>query len=154
MGKVGTGAIPKTTTSMVKFVRTGEGLLVVAFNIALLVVPIVSSSLTPAQAVKWAAVINGVAVVARTGLKMTSLVQAGAVAAPEAAIAASPEEPEEATSAAPILDGTATVPIDADATAAPIDATHIDDLVSDSDEFASLPSVANINNNMTPVGAL
>jgi hypothetical protein len=156
MGQVGTGAIPETTTPMVKFVRTGEGMLVVAFNIALLVVPIISSALTPAQAVKWAAVINGVAVVARTGLKMTSLVQAGAVAAPEAAIAASPEEPEEATSAAPILDGTATVPIDADAdvtAAAPIDATHIDDLVSDSDEFASLPSVTNINNNMTPVGA-
>lgn len=135
MVKVGTGAIPKTTTSMVKFVRTGEGLLVVAFNIALLVVPIVSSSLTPAQAVKWAAVINGVAVVARTGLKMTSLVQTGTVAAPDAAIAASPEEPEGTTAAAPI------------------DAAHIDDLVSDSDEFASLPSVAKNNNNMTPMGA-
>lgn len=134
MGQVGTGAIPKTTTPMVKFVRTGEGMLVVAFNIALLVVPIISSALTPAQAVKWAAVINGVAVVARTGLKMTSLVQAGALAAPDAAIAASPEETEGA------------------ATAAPLDDEHIDDLVSDSDEFASLPSVA-INNNMTPMGA-
>jgi hypothetical protein len=134
MGQVGAGAIPKTTTPMVKFVRTGEGMLVVAFNIALLVVPIISSALTPAQAVKWAAVINGVAVVARTGLKMTSLVQAGALAAPEGAIAASPEETEGA------------------ATAAPLDDEHIDDLVSDSDEFASLPSVA-INNNMTPMGA-
>src|ERR1700760_4584793 len=102
MVKVGTGVIPKTTTSMVKFVRTGEGLLVLAFNIALLVVPIISSSLTPAQAVKWAAVINGVAVVARTGLKMTSLVQAGSAAAPAAAST---------------------------------DAAHVDDLVSDSDEF-------------------
>jgi hypothetical protein len=146
MGKVGTGAIPKTTTPMVKFVRTGEGLLVVAFNIALLVVPIVSSSLTPAQAVKWAAVINGVAVVARTGLKMTSLVRAGAVGAPEAAIAASPEEPEEAIAAsAEAPEGTTE--------AAPIDAAHIDDLVSDSEEFASLPSTANINNNMTLTGA-
>lgn len=134
MGQVGTGAIPKTTTPMVKFVRTGEGMLVVAFNIALLVVPIISSALTPAQAVKWAAVINGVAVVARTGLKMTSLVQAGALAASEGAIAASPEETEGA------------------AAAAPLDDEHIDDLVSDSDEFASLPSVA-INNNMTPMGA-
>jgi hypothetical protein len=135
MVKVGTGAIPKTTTSMVKFIRTGEGLLVVAFNVALVTVPVVSSSLTPAQAVKWAAVINGVAMVARTGLKMTSLVQAGTVAAPEATIAASPEGPEGATATAPI------------------DATHIDDLVSDTDEFASLPSVAHINNNMTPMGA-
>jgi hypothetical protein len=134
MGQVGTGAIPETTTPMVKFVRTGEGMLVVAFNIALLVVPIISSALTPAQAVKWAAVINGVAVVARTGLKMTSLLQAGAMAAPDAAIAASPEETEGA------------------APAAALDDEHIDDLVSDSDEFASLPSVA-INNNMTPMGA-
>jgi hypothetical protein len=132
MVKVGTGAIPKTTTSMVKFVRTGEGLLVVAFNIALLVVPIISSALTPAEAVKWAAVINGVAVVARTGLKMTSLVQAGAGAAPATTITADP-----ATAAAPIDD------------------SHIDDAVSDSDEFASLPSAANINtnNNMTLMGA-
>jgi hypothetical protein len=120
MVKVGTGAIPKTTTSMVKFVRTGEGLLVVAFNIALLIVPIVSSALTPAQAVKWAAVINGITVVARTGLKMTSLVQGGTAASPEAA---------------------------------PADAAHVDGLVSDSDEFESLPSVANVNGNMALTGA-
>jgi hypothetical protein len=124
MDKLGAGAIPKTTTSMVKFVRTGEGLLVVAFNIALLVVPIVSSALTPAQAVKWAAVINGVTVVARTGLKMTSLVQSGSAASPETA-----------------------------AVAAPMDAAPIDDPVSDSDEFESLPSVANVNGNMALTGA-
>jgi hypothetical protein len=134
MGQVGTGAIPETTTPMVKFVRTGEGMLVVAFNIALLVVPIISSALTPAQAVKWAAVINGVAVVARTGLKMTSLVQGGTGAAPEAVTAADPEEAEGEDAAAPLADA------------------HIDDLVSDSDEFASLPSVA-INNKMTLIGA-
>jgi hypothetical protein len=99
---------------MVKFIRTGEGLLVVAFNVALLVVPIVSSALTPAQAVKWAAVINGVTVVARTGLKMTSLVQSGTGAAPDAA-------------------GT-------------------DGLISDDDEFASVPSGANGNDNMTHMG--
>lgn len=144
MGQAGTGAIPKTTTPMVKFVRTGEGMLVVAFNIALLVVPIISSALTPAQAVKWAAVINGVAVVARTGLKMTSLVQAGALAAPDAATAADLEEPGAATAADP------EEPEGEDAAA--LDAAPIDDLVSDSDEFASLPSVAN-NNNMTLMGA-
>src|SRR5215475_8138736 len=97
MGKVGTGAIPQSTTSMVKFVRTGEGLLVVAFNIALLVVPIISSALTPVQAVKWAAVINGVAVVARTGLKMTALVQGGTAAAPDTATADVPDESEGTT---------------------------------------------------------
>ena len=142
MGKVGTGAIPKTTTSMVKFIRTGEGMLVVAFNIALLVVPIISSALTPAQAVKWAAVINGVAVVARTGLKMTSLIQTGAGATPGAATAAASEAPDGATDGA--ADGTSA--------AAPIDVGHVDDLVSDADEFASLPSVAGINGNMTQMG--
>ena len=142
MGKVGTGAIPKTTTSMVKFIRTGEGMLVVAFNIALLVVPIISSALTPAQAVKWAAVINGVAVVARTGLKMTSLIQAGAGATPAAATAA-------ASGARWTTDGAT----DGTTAPAPIDAGHVDDLVSDADEFASLPSVAGINGNMTQMGA-
>jgi hypothetical protein len=145
MGQVGTGAIPEMTTPMVKFVRTGEGMLVVAFNIALLVVPIISSALTPAQAVKWAAVINGVAVVARTGLKMTSLVRGGTGAAPEAVAADLPEEPEAAMAADPEGPEEATA-------AAPLADANIDDLVSDSDEFASLPSVA-INNNMTLMGA-
>jgi hypothetical protein len=144
MGQVGKGAIPTMTTPMVKFVRTGEGMLVVAFNIALLVVPIISSALTPAQAVKWAAVINGVAVVARTGLKMTSLVQGGAVAAPGEVAADSPDEPGGAMADSPGR------PEGEDAAA--LDDAPIDDLVSDSDEFASRPSVA-INNNMTLMGA-
>jgi hypothetical protein len=133
---------------MVKFVRTGEGMLVVAFNIALLVVPIISNALTPAQAVKWAAVINGVAVVARTGLKMTSLIQGGAVAAPEAVAADSPDQLEGAMADSPDQ------PEEEDAAAA-LDDAPIGDLVSDSDEFASLPSVAinNNNNNMTLMGA-
>src|SRR5580704_8350846 len=80
MANEGMGAIPNATTSMVKFVRTGDGLLVVAFNIALLVVPIISSALTPAQALKCAAVINGVAVVARTRLKMQAVVPGGGTA--------------------------------------------------------------------------
>jgi hypothetical protein len=130
---------------MVKFVRTGEGMLVIAFNMALLVVPIISSALTPAQAVKWAAVINGVAVVARTGLKMTSLIQGGAVPAPDAVAADSTDEPEGA------MAGSAEPPEGEDAAAA-LDDAPIDDLVSDSDEFASLPSVA-INHNMTLMGA-
>jgi hypothetical protein len=87
MAKVGMGAIPNTTASVVKFVRTGEGMLVVAFNIALMVVPTISSALTRAQAVKWAAVINGAAVMARTELKMTAVVQSGGTAT---ALAAAP----------------------------------------------------------------
>ena len=87
MAKVGMGAIPNTTTSVVKFVRTGGGMLVVAFNIALMVVPTISSALTRAQALKWAAVINRAAVMARTELNMTALVQSGGTAT---ALAAAP----------------------------------------------------------------
>lgn len=66
--------IPKKTDPLGKFVRTGEGILVFAFNLAMLVVPIFSSALTAEQAVKWAGIVNGVAVVSRTGLKMVSIV--------------------------------------------------------------------------------
>jgi hypothetical protein len=67
--------VPRTTTPLGKFIRTGEGILVFAFNIAMVVVPIVSNSLSPAQAVKWAGIVNGIAVVARTGLKIVSVTQ-------------------------------------------------------------------------------
>jgi hypothetical protein len=67
--------VPRTTTPLGKFIRTGEGILVFGFNIAMVVVPIVSNSLSPAQAVKWAGIVNGIAVVARTGLKIVSVTQ-------------------------------------------------------------------------------
>jgi conjugal transfer/entry exclusion protein len=46
---------------------------VFAFNLAMLIVPIVSNALSPEQAVEWAAILNGVAVVARTGLKLVAV---------------------------------------------------------------------------------
>jgi hypothetical protein len=67
--------IPKKTDPLGKFVRTGEGILVFAFNLAMLIVPIVSKALTPEQAVKWAGIVNGVAVISRTGLKIVSVVE-------------------------------------------------------------------------------
>jgi hypothetical protein len=66
--------IPNKTDGMVKFIRTGEGLLVFAFNLALLIVPTVSNALSPQDAVKYAAILNGIAVVSRTGLKLASVV--------------------------------------------------------------------------------
>ena len=66
--------IPKQTDPLGKFIRTGEGWLVFAFNLALLIVPIVTSSLSPATAVEWAAILNGVTVVARSGLKIAAVV--------------------------------------------------------------------------------
>lgn len=67
--------IPKKTQPLGKFVRTGEGILVFAFNLAMLIVPIFSSALTPGQAVKWAGIVNGVAVFSRTGLKIVSVIE-------------------------------------------------------------------------------
>ena len=69
--------VPQKTEPLAKFVRTGEGILVFAFNLALLIVPIVTNALSPGDAVKWAAILNGVAVVSRTGLKICSVVQGG-----------------------------------------------------------------------------
>jgi hypothetical protein len=63
------GVIPKKTTPLTKFIRTGEGVLVFAFNLTMLIVPIVSNALSPEDAVKWAGIVNGVAVISRTGLK-------------------------------------------------------------------------------------
>ena len=65
--------VPWMTSPLAKFIRTGEGILVFAFNLALLIVPIVSKSLSPTQAIKWAGIINGIAVISRTGLKIVSV---------------------------------------------------------------------------------
>ena len=66
--------IPEKTDPKTKFIRTGEGVLVFAFNVAMLVVPIVSSALSAGQAVKYAAILNAVAVVSRSGLKIAALI--------------------------------------------------------------------------------
>ena len=64
---------PRKTDPEAKFIRTGEGILVFAFNVAMLVVPIVSNALSATNAVKYAAILNGVAVVSRSGLKIADL---------------------------------------------------------------------------------
>jgi hypothetical protein len=61
--------IPQTTTPLTKFIRTLEGILVLGFNLAMLIVPIITSALSPEQAAKWAGVLDIAAVVARSGLK-------------------------------------------------------------------------------------
>jgi hypothetical protein len=66
------GVIPKKTTPLTKFIRTGEGVLVFAFNLTMLIVPIVSNALSPEDAVKWAGIVNGIAVISRTGLKVVA----------------------------------------------------------------------------------
>jgi hypothetical protein len=139
--------IPKTTDPLSKFIRTGEGILVFAFNIALLVVPIVSNALTPAQSAKWAAIIDGITVICRTGLKM--------VATKTQAAARQPVSAAPALSVAGASGGLATAEAIAAAVAAALpgidagsaqlpaavsrDATDVAKLVSDVEEFADAP---------------
>ena len=54
-----------------------------AFNLAMVIVPIVSNALTPQEAVKWAAIINGITVASRTGLKIVSLTTGATGVAPQ-----------------------------------------------------------------------
>lgn len=69
-------AIPQTTTPLTKLIRTGEGILVYAANVALIVVPITTSSLSATQAVKYGVALNSVTVVARSLLKAIAAVKA------------------------------------------------------------------------------
>jgi hypothetical protein len=157
--------IPKTTDPLAKFIRTGEGILVFAFNLALLIVPLVSNALTPAQSAKWATIIDGIAVISRTGLKMVATAQAGqagpakaAVAAVAAQIAAqatahateqiaAPEQGSLATGAG-ATNGAATaagqlgvvVPQLAQTVGTGI--SDVEQLVADAEEFADAPSAA------------
>lgn len=107
--------VPRKTDPLTKFIRTGEGVLVFLFNIALLVVPIVSSSLTAAESAKWATIIDGIAVISRTGLKMVASAQgatpAATTVAPPAPVAVevAAEAPAAVSNGTPPAD-VATVP--------------------------------------------
>lgn len=139
--------IPKTTDPLTKFIRTGEGILVFAFNIALLVVPIVSNALSPAQSAKWAAIIDGVAVVSRTGLKMVATATQAAGGHPVSevqALTAAGGSGRLATVEAIAAAAAAVVPgIGAGSAQLPAtvgrDATDVAKLVSDAEEFADAP---------------
>lgn len=158
------GVIPKTTTPLTKFIRTGEGVLVFAFNLAMLIVPIVSNSLSPEDAVKWAGIVNGVAVISRTGLKVVTEfskasgiepqpigaltpqvvnVDAGSAAsnggAPEGRAPEVVTEPTDAPAIGPTVDDDA---VEVPASAAgdlPQALDSPDPAVSDEEEFSSVP---------------
>ncbi|HEY1507371.1 MAG TPA: hypothetical protein VGF93_00105 [Solirubrobacteraceae bacterium] len=158
------GVIPKTTVPLAKFIRTGEGVLVFAFNLTMLIVPIVSNALTPEDAVKWAGIVNGVVVICRTGLKVVSVMQ-GVTGIPPAQIgpvltpaqvpaplpvpvsvpvpdpAPAPEPPHVVTVITPTP---APVPAPAPVPPAPAPAPVAED-VSDDEEFASTPPPADVD---------
>lgn len=159
------GVIPKKTTPLTKFVRTGEGVLVFGFNLAMLIIPIVSSALTPEQAVKWAGIVNGVAVICRTGLKIVAQVSqatgiqpqpignvSGQAVAVDTASSASNDGPSEVVTgpaepvvvAGPTDPVVVTSPTDPVVVTGPTDQTGVSGSagdLSDSEEFASVPTV-------------
>lgn len=135
--------IPKITSPLAKFIRTGEGILVFLFGTAATVVPIITNSLTPAESLKWGGIVTGVALVSRTGLKAVALL------AQQTGI-----QPAQLNTGAVTLDLTAVLKslltqipkdasgkIDPDVIIAQIenDAPEIERLVTDAVEFAHDP---------------
>lgn len=131
-------------------------MLVFAFNVALLIVPIVSSALSPVEAVKWAAILNGVAVVSRTGLKIVALatgsgaLQPGPDATPAPVAAAGGVHPAppaskraRGPSSSEAVSGAAAAGGRRLPTAIELDTFLVDVemLVSDAEEFANPPSM-------------
>lgn len=82
--------VPQTTTPLTKSIRTIEGVLVALFNLAMLIVPIVTNALPPATAAKYAMIANGILVVSRTALKMMATLGAPAAAIAETVVKTDP----------------------------------------------------------------
>ena len=169
------GVIPEKTTPLTKFIRTGEGVLVFAFNLTMLIVPIVSNSLSPEDAVKWAGIVNGVAVICRTGLKVVAEVSKttgiqpqpigdlpAAVPTADAAsnggapeVISGPTEPVVVTGPSDDEEFASTPTADDDAVEVPTSATPspADPDVSDAEEFASVPPPGDDDDESIDVGA-
>jgi hypothetical protein len=60
--------VPKLTSPLTKFIRTTEGILVIAANGVLIIVPL-AGSLPWGTSVKYMAILNGITVVSRSVLK-------------------------------------------------------------------------------------
>lgn len=78
--------IPKTTAPLVKFIRSGEGVLVYLFGAILVLIPIITSNLPPALASSLSVgkYVTIAAVVSRSGLKAISQLSAIPALAPVA----------------------------------------------------------------------
>jgi hypothetical protein len=81
--------IPKLTTAETKFVRTGEGVLVIGFNGAVIVATLVSHIISGVhgipvtESMKWLGVLNSISVIGRSGLK--AVLSASKIGLPEPA---------------------------------------------------------------------
>lgn len=65
-------SIPKLSTPLAKLIRTGEGVLLYAFNAALILLPALND-LPWAKAIPWLAITNAVAFASRTFLKAVAV---------------------------------------------------------------------------------
>lgn len=72
--------IPQTTLPLTKLVRTTEGILVIVANIALVLIPILTTALSATTAAKLAAGLDAVTMLSR------SIVKAFAVPTPESVV--------------------------------------------------------------------
>ena len=74
--------IPKMSAPLVKLTRTLEGLLVLGSNIALVLVPIVTTSLSAKEAATLGVILNGTTVISRSVLKAVAALNVAGLPAP------------------------------------------------------------------------
>ena len=74
--------IPKLSTPLAKLIRTLEGVIWLGANVALVVAPIVSSHASPADSIKWGAILNSVAFGSRQALKGLAIAKGFGAPAP------------------------------------------------------------------------
>src|ERR1039458_2351915 len=76
--------IPKLSAPLTKFVRTTEGLLVLFSNVALVLVPIITNSLSAKDAATLGVILNGSTVIARSLLKGIAALNVAGLPVPHA----------------------------------------------------------------------
>lgn len=74
--------VPKLSAPLTKLIRTLEGVIWLGANVALVVAPIVSSHVSPADSIQWGSIMNTVVFASRQALKGIAIAQ-GVVGPPQ-----------------------------------------------------------------------
>src|ERR1039458_3598409 len=80
--------IPKLSAPLTKLIRTTEGQLVLFSNIALVLVPIITSSLSPKEAATLGVILNGTTFISRSVLKAIAALNVAGLPVPLAPLSA------------------------------------------------------------------
>lgn len=128
--------IPTFSQPLTKFIRTLEGLIVLGSNVALVLAPIVSSHVSPTQAIKYGAILNSVTVFSRSLLKGVAALNVAGLPAPVQLLSRAHQA--ELEKAAGTIAGQVASDVGKVTTAVAVE----DQLVSDVNEFASQPPAA------------